>query len=173
MLAALTSLTLASTSSRNYLSNCSRLIGRGRNSRQIQKSLFCVDIRCLDNRPPLLNLGLLMRAERLWRLLLGREDLLRELGKSRTNPWIGQGIHDCGVELADNLLWRTLWGPKREPGRIVEPWQSRLVYRRNMCRSCHALLGHDSIDLDAASAHLRYRINSVFHQQTHRPAQQP
>ena len=41
---------------------------------------LALDVRRLDDRPPLLDLGLLIRAERLWRLLLAREDLLSDSG---------------------------------------------------------------------------------------------
>src|SRR3977135_644447 len=51
-----------------------------------------LDVRCLEDWPPLLDLGFLQRAELLRRLTLAREDLLPEVGQSRSHGWVGQGI---------------------------------------------------------------------------------
>src|SRR4029077_19216901 len=52
------------------------------------------DVRRLDDRPPLLDLGLLLGGERLWRLLLARPDSLAQVGEPLAYCRIGQGLHD-------------------------------------------------------------------------------
>jgi len=47
-------------------------------------SSFWFDAGFLDDRPPLLNLGLLQSAQRFRRLLLAGENLLSEFSKSRS-----------------------------------------------------------------------------------------
>ena len=63
-----------------------------------------LDVGGLDDRPPLLDLGLLQCAKRLGRLLLARENLLAKIGEPRTHRRIGQGINDRGIELGDRRL---------------------------------------------------------------------
>src|SRR5438045_996824 len=49
--------------------------------RQASHTSFRLDVRRLDDRPPLLDLGLLLGGERLWRLLLARPDSLAQVGE--------------------------------------------------------------------------------------------
>src|SRR6266478_1201802 len=65
---------------------------------------LCLDPSRLDDRPPFLDLGQLQPAERLRRLLLARVDVLSKIGKPATHCRIGQGFHDCGIELGDDVL---------------------------------------------------------------------
>jgi hypothetical protein len=62
-----------------------------------------LDVRRLDDRPPLLDLGALKRAERLRRLLITGENLLSDIGKLSSHARIGQCGHDGSVELGDKL----------------------------------------------------------------------
>src|SRR5262245_5068478 len=52
----------------------------------------------LDDRPPFLDLGLLIRGQRRGRLLVGRRDLLAEIGEFLAHLRVGQRVHDGGVE---------------------------------------------------------------------------
>src|ERR1700692_4441874 len=65
----------------------------------ILKASVRVDVGGLDDRPPLLDLGLLVGAERLGGLLVARRDLLAEIGELLSHLRIGQRRHHRGVEL--------------------------------------------------------------------------
>jgi hypothetical protein len=67
-----------------------------------------LDVRRLDDGPPLLDFGLLQCAERLRRLLFDRQKILAKIGEALTHRRIGQRIHDSRIELADDPLWSAL-----------------------------------------------------------------
>src|SRR5262245_53544141 len=92
------------------------------------------DVRCLDDGPPLLDLGLVKGRERVWRLLLARDDMLAEVSQPLAHRQIGQPIQDRCIELADDILRRALGGANRIPNRGVEPGQPGLVRRRDIWR---------------------------------------
>src|SRR6516162_1068153 len=73
---------------------------------------LALDVRRLDDRPPLFNLRLLIRAECLRRLEAGPRNFLSLLSKSRTHYWVGQGIDDRCRELGDHVSWRAPGGEK-------------------------------------------------------------
>jgi transposase len=81
------------------------------------EDVFCfrgslaLDACCLDDRPPLFDLGLVVGAKRLGRLLLARENLLCEIGEPCPHVRIGQGVHGRGIELGDDVLRRRLGRP--------------------------------------------------------------
>src|SRR3984893_16069317 len=78
---------------------------------------LALDICCFENRPPLLNLGLVVNIKRLRVLILARRDFLAEVGEPFAHVGIGQGVHDGGIELCDNLLRCALGRPERMPNR--------------------------------------------------------
>src|SRR5262245_60869624 len=53
--------------------------------------LLALDVRRLENRPPFLDLRLLVGIERLWVLLLARWNILAEIGEPLAHVGIGQG----------------------------------------------------------------------------------
>src|ERR1700722_16062102 len=63
--------------------------GRSRRRRS-----FRPDVGRLDHRPPLVDVGLLARGERLRRLLLARIDLLAEFAEARSHAGIGERVAD-------------------------------------------------------------------------------
>ena len=65
---------------------------------------FRLDIRCLDDRPPLLDLGLVKGSECLRRLLLARRNLLAQIGEPLANGRIGQGFDNRAIERGDDVL---------------------------------------------------------------------
>src|SRR5262245_53128259 len=71
---------------------------------------FRLDVRRLDDRPPFLNLGLLISTQRLRRLLLARRDFEPLVGEGLMYGWIAQRVQGRRVELADDVL-------RRAPGR--------------------------------------------------------
>src|SRR5215475_14533969 len=77
----------------------------------LSHDLLCGDARGLDDRPPLLDLGLLVGAERLRRELIRRRDDLAELDEALTDGRIAQGISERLVELADHVPRCPLGGP--------------------------------------------------------------
>src|SRR5262244_1893288 len=80
---------------------------------------FDLDVGRFDDRPPLLDLGLVECTERGWRLLLARRDHLAEIGQVLPYRRIGQGIHHRAVELDDHFLGRALCHPQAMPERNV------------------------------------------------------
>src|SRR5215831_5870973 len=80
----------------------------------------------------LLDLGLVKGRERVWRLLLARDDMLAEVSQPLAHRRIGQPIQDRCIELADDILRRAFGGPNRIPNRGVEPGQPGLVRRRDI-----------------------------------------
>src|SRR5262249_10572744 len=77
-------------------------------------ALFGLDARRLDDRPPFLDLGLLVCVQRLRRLLLAREYPLTEVGEPRTHYRIRQRTHDRGIQSLDHI-------PRRALGRAAAP----------------------------------------------------
>jgi hypothetical protein len=51
--------------------------------------LLSLDLRRLDDRPPLLYFGLLQRPKRLWRLLLASRNLKALIGETLANFRVG------------------------------------------------------------------------------------
>src|SRR5215470_1619045 len=71
---------------------------RERKARQLVRP----DISSLDNRPPLVDLGLVMRSERLRCLTCTRRHLETELCKPFAHRWIGQRFYHRAVEFGDH-----------------------------------------------------------------------
>src|SRR5262245_56032728 len=86
---------------------------------QVVRSLR-LDAGSVDDRPPFLDFGLVQGAERFGCLLIARKDFLRKISKARTHVWICQRVDDRGVEIADNLLRRTLRHPHSMPDVKIE-----------------------------------------------------
>src|SRR5262245_36020633 len=100
---------------------------------------FSLDVRGLDDRPPLLDLGFVERGKPLRRLLLARGDIepkLREAGPQRR---LSERLHHRAVELGDDVFWRPLWREKPEPSRHVESGHAALIGGRNFGNSRRAL----------------------------------
>jgi hypothetical protein len=77
-------------------------------------------MRRLDDRPPPLDLGLVVGSQRLQSWLLAWWNLLAEISKAPAHRGSRQGIHGRGIELADDVLRRSLGYPKPVPDRDVE-----------------------------------------------------
>src|SRR4029077_12548028 len=74
-----------------------------------------LNARCLDDRPPLLDFGLLVGAKRFRRLPFARRNF-KALGfEFLTDVWIAQRIHDRSIELVDDAPRRTVRGKQRRP----------------------------------------------------------
>ena len=67
-----------------------------------------LDVGRLDDRPPLLDLGFLQRAEGLGRLPVAREDFLPERHQALTHSRVGEGDDGGGVELGNHVFGRPL-----------------------------------------------------------------
>src|SRR3954447_19958934 len=72
------------------------------------RRLFGLQVRCSDDRPPLLGFGLVMRRECLRRLLVARPHFLADIGKALAYGRIGQGVDNRCIELGDDVLRRPL-----------------------------------------------------------------
>src|SRR5437899_1511884 len=119
---------------------------------------FRFDPRRLDEGPPFLDFCLLQRAERLRRLLSGREHLLAKVVEALADRRLGQRCNYGCIELRDDLLGRALGGPQRVPVGEIKARQAGLVGGRNIGRMRHAALCGDRIGFDAAGADLRQAL---------------
>src|SRR5262249_23933669 len=95
---------------------------------------LCPDVRCLDDRPPLLDFGLLKSAERFRRLLVARRNFLTEVGKLMAHCWVGQRINDSSIELSNDILGCAFGRPHAGPDRNVKSWKPGLVHGRDFGR---------------------------------------
>src|SRR6266516_3016031 len=93
---------------------------------------FDLDVGRPDDRPPLLDLGLVVSGERRRRLLLALRDHLAEIGEPLPDYRIGQGVYDRAVELDDDLLGRALLHPQAVPERDVHPRRADLIRGRDI-----------------------------------------
>src|SRR5262245_64489810 len=73
---------------------------------------FGLDVGGLDQRPPLVDLGLVVRGECLCGLLLARRNLLAESGEPLADGGIGERVHGRRSELLDDLARRSLGNPQ-------------------------------------------------------------
>src|SRR5258706_13668892 len=91
------------------------------------RSSFRLDAGGLDDRPPFLDLGLVVRGQALRRLLLPRRDIEAQLGESRAHGGIRERLHHRRIELRDDVLRRAFGREKPEPSRKIEPGYAGLV----------------------------------------------
>src|SRR5215475_12342340 len=64
---------------------------------------FRLNIRCLNDRPPFLDLGLVEGGEALRGLLLARGDVQAKLTKTSAHARIGECLHHRAVEFDDDV----------------------------------------------------------------------
>src|SRR5712692_4652581 len=95
--------------------------------RETGERSLCLYVRRLDDRPPLLDLGFLQRAEAFRRLLLASRNLLPEVGELPADRRIGQRAHGGGSELGDHVPGRPLGHEHPAPDRDVQPRKPGLV----------------------------------------------
>src|SRR5262245_66490922 len=81
---------------------------------------LALDTRLADDRPPLVDLGLVEGGERLRRLLRARKDVLAEIGEALAHGGLVQRLDDDRVEPCHDLLWRALGRPAGLPERKGE-----------------------------------------------------
>src|SRR5882672_6861344 len=86
----------------------------------MRQTSLALEVCCLDDRPPLLDLGALQNHESFGRLLVMRGNFEAQIGQPFLYSWISQGIGDRGIELVDDRLRRGLGRPKPIPERRVE-----------------------------------------------------
>src|SRR5439155_21063201 len=121
-----------------------------------------IDIRGLDNGPPLLHFSLLKGSERVGRLLATRENLLSEVGEALTHDRVDQCIHDGGIESGNDLPWRALRHPESLPVGEVESRQASLIHRRDIWRGCHPVHCRGGVCFYCTGTHLRQAIGGVI-----------
>jgi hypothetical protein len=80
---------------------------------------LCFDPQFLDDRPPFLNIGLLLGAEAFRRLLGARKEIPK-IGKPRMHRRIAQCFHGRRAEFADDVLRRAPGGEKTQPSGVVK-----------------------------------------------------
>src|SRR5262245_12979781 len=126
-----------------------------------QPDLFSRDVRGLDDRPPLLNFGLVKGAERLRRLLLAGKNLLPQVGKPRARGGIGERLDDRSIELGDYVGGRALGRPQTMPKRRIERGSSRFVDGWNLGGGCPAPAGQYRIGFDLAAAQMGHDVRAL------------
>src|SRR3954465_11141835 len=89
-----------------------------------QARSFRLDVRGLDDRPPLLDLRLVVSSERLRGLLRGRRKLEALVAQPLLHARYGQRLHDSGTELADSGFRCALRRPHPVRGRCIESRQA-------------------------------------------------
>src|SRR5262249_25061925 len=80
-----------------------------------------LDVCRLNDRPPLLNLGPVKDSQRLWALLLAREQFLSQISKPLLHCRIGQCFENSGVQPRNDVLRSVLGCPDCMPDRDMEP----------------------------------------------------
>ena len=98
------------------------------------RDLFRLEVRCLDDRPPFLDLSLLEHAERNWRLLRVPWNFVPQFFEPLANGSIGQRFHNRAIEPRDDGFRRVLGSPKAMPDRHIETRDAFLIDGWN-CRS--------------------------------------
>ena len=126
----------------------------------------------LDDRRPLVQLGLEMRGERRRALLVGGRDFLAEIAQALLHRRIGQRLQRGGAELADRLGRRALRRPQPEPGRDVDAGRAGLVHRRDVGRGGKPRLAGDRIGAHLSAAHERQRADRLIERQIDVPGGQ-
>src|SRR3954452_17571810 len=106
-----------------------------------QTRSFRLDVRGLDDRPPLLDLRLVVSSERLRGLLRGQRKFEALVTQPLLYDGIGQRLHDGGTELGDDGCGRAMRRPHPARGRCIESRQAPLVDRRDIGRGRETLLG--------------------------------
>src|SRR5437773_2950036 len=108
-----------------------------------------LDSRGLDEGPPLLDLRLVMRAERSSGLLVWRRDVLAQVLEPLANGGVRKRFDHRRIELRDGGGGRTVRNPYPVPNRHVEPRQPGLVNGGDLWRRGEALRrGHgECLDL--------------------------
>ena len=99
-----------------------------------------LDAGFLDDRMPLVDLGLRVGGERGGGLLLRRRDLLAEAEQPLPHGGIGHGGARRRAELVDRLLRRALRHPQPVPGRDIDARRAGLVHGRDFGRGIEALV---------------------------------
>src|SRR5262249_39989704 len=124
-------------------------------------ALFRLDVRRLDDRPPLLDFGLVKGAERLWRLLLAGKNLVPQIGKPGAHGGIRKCLNDRSIELGDYVGGRALGRPQTMPKRRIERGSSRFVDGWNLGGGCPARAGQYRIGFDLAAAQMGHDVRAL------------
>src|SRR5215472_9260972 len=82
-------------------------------------ALLRLDVGRPDDRPPLIDLRLVVGIERLRRLLFARRKLHADVPEAPLRGGVGEGGRDRGVESGDDRLGRALGRPHPVPERKV------------------------------------------------------
>ncbi len=117
--------------------------------------LVRVDVSRLDDRPPLVELGLVEAAQPLRRLLVGRRDHVTELGQALAHRWVRKRLLHRRIEPGNDLRRRALGHPQAVPERDVHAGRAHLVHRRHVGSGRPAFLRHHGVGPDRAAAQER------------------
>src|SRR3954447_21875258 len=101
------------------------------------------DVGRLDDRPPLVGLRLLKRAQGVRRLLLARRRIDPEVGEALARLLARQRFEHRRIQPRDDLLRRILRRPQSVPKRRVEALKSRLFGGGDAARGAAAFARRD------------------------------
>src|SRR5262249_42282584 len=115
------------------------------------------DAGSFDDRPPFLDLGLVVRVERRRRELFARRHFQTEIGDAPAHYWIGERVHHRRVEPGNDVVRRVLRRPEGMPQSDMKAGHSRFVDRRDLRRGDPAGLGENGIGFDLTAGQMRQR----------------
>src|SRR5580658_3797629 len=113
-------------------SHCQRDYRTGLQNVMATAGLLALDVRRLDDRPPLLNFRFLKSAKDVWCLLVAWKYLLTEVCEPRAHSGVSQSVRGGGIEPFDNFSRCTCRRPQRQPRREIELGQPRFINRRHI-----------------------------------------
>src|SRR5262245_44020964 len=128
---------------------------------RVARRSIAFDIRCLDDREPLVDLGLVVRGECFGCLLLARWNLVAMLGHPLAHRGIGECCHYGTVEPCDNIFRRAFGHPESMPEGNMDRRSTRFLDGRNVGRGEPACLGGDGHRPDLSRARERDGVRCI------------
>src|SRR5260370_26635190 len=121
-----------------------------------------LDVGRFDQRPPFLDLGLLMRGQRFCGLLLRWRNFLTEVSEPLAYRWVDERVHCGDRELADCFGRSAFRHPQSIPSRNIHTRRTGLVDRGYVGRRSQPLVPGHGVGFDPAVAHMRQSRDVLF-----------
>src|SRR6478735_4768762 len=125
------------------------------------RALFSLDAVGPDDRPPLVELALMIGVQRLRRQLRRLRNAHAERRDTLLHRRIGERLDHRVVELGDNVLRRALRRPQTVPERDVHSGDADLLHGRHFGQAGVALSPHHRVGLHLASGDMRQGLRRL------------
>src|SRR5258708_38453807 len=125
------------------------------------KALVLLDSGGLDYRPPLVDLGFVMRAESLRCLLVARQNSLARVSEPLAQLGIGQGICNSKIEFRDSPLGCAFRCPQAVPEGEIQARHPDFIHRRDIRRRRPACTARNGIGFNSSSPLVRQTCRRV------------